>query len=183
MDSKFQFGDASPPPTAWAPSFRRVSGGSLCRRNSSIGLPRPTTARVVPPRRLSIGPNPTEASKPLPIWRGTRSSNPFRSSRQSVSRGISPSCIENLAVAAACAGPARRHGRQRRAGLLNITPTAGNISVGPYSSTVVLARRFATWLPWCAKRGRVSDVTKPWVRSGSAKAKHGPLLVPDKGQT
>jgi hypothetical protein len=26
--------------------------------------------------------------------------------------------------------PARRHGRQRRAGLVNITPTAGNISVG-----------------------------------------------------
>ena len=72
MDSKFQFGDASPPPTAWAPSFRRVSGGSLCRRNSSIGLPRPTTARVVPPRRLSIGPNPTEASKPRATARGRR---------------------------------------------------------------------------------------------------------------
>jgi hypothetical protein len=39
MDSKFQFRDASPPPTAWAPSFRRVSGGSLSRRNSFIGLP------------------------------------------------------------------------------------------------------------------------------------------------
>ena len=83
MDSKFQFRDASPPPTAWGPSFRRVSGGSLCRRNSSIGLPRPTTARVVPPRRLSIGPNPTEASKPLPIWRGTEISNPFHSSGES----------------------------------------------------------------------------------------------------
>ena len=44
---------------------------------SSIGLPRPTTARVVPPRRLSIGPNPTEASKPQPSWRGTEISNPF----------------------------------------------------------------------------------------------------------
>jgi hypothetical protein len=39
MDSKFQFRDASPPPTAWAPSFRRVSGGSLSRRNSFNGLP------------------------------------------------------------------------------------------------------------------------------------------------
>jgi len=83
MDSKFQFRDASPPPTAWGPSFRRVSGGSLCRRNSSIGLPRPTTARVVPPRRLSIGSNPTEASKPQPSWRGTEISNPFPSSRES----------------------------------------------------------------------------------------------------
>src|ERR1700756_4546232 len=27
MDSKFQFRDASPPPTAWAPSFRPVGGG------------------------------------------------------------------------------------------------------------------------------------------------------------
>ena len=143
MDSKFQFGDASPPPTAWAPSFRRVSGGSLCRRNSSIGLPRPTTARVVPPRRLSIGPNPTEASKPLPIWRGTEISNPFPSSRQSVSRQISPSCIEKPAVAAVCAGPPRRHRWERRAGLVNITPTARNVSVGPFSSTAVPARAFA----------------------------------------
>jgi Cobalamin-independent synthase, Catalytic domain len=76
--------------------------------------------------------------------RGTGSSNPLPSSKQSVSRGISPSCIEKPAVAAGCAGPARRHGRQRRAGLVNITPTAGNISVGPYSSTAVPARRFAT---------------------------------------
>jgi len=60
------------------------------------------------------------------------------------------------AVAAACAGPARRHGRQRRAGLVNIMPTAGDISVGPYSSTAVLPMWFATvpalarsevWLP------------------------------------
>ena len=60
----------------------------------------------------------------------TGSSNPSPSSRQSVSRGISPSRIEKPAVAAGCAGPARQHGQQRRAGLVNITPTAGNISVG-----------------------------------------------------
>ena len=76
--------------------------------------------------------------------RGTRSSNPVPSSRESVSREISPSCIERPAVAAAWAGPARRHGRQRRAGLVNITPIAGNVSVGPYSSTAVPARRFTT---------------------------------------
>ena len=74
----------------------------------------------------------------------TRSSNPVPSSRESVSREISPSCIERPAVAAAWAGPARRHGRQRRAGLVNITPIAGNVSVGPYSSTAVPARRFTT---------------------------------------
>src|SRR6516162_3527314 len=61
---------------------------------------------------------------------GTDGSNPVPSSRQSVSRGISPSRIEKPAVAAGCAGPARQHGQQRRAGLVNITPTAGNISVG-----------------------------------------------------
>ena len=76
--------------------------------------------------------------------RGTGSSNPSPSSRQSLSRRISPSCIARPAVAAAWAGPARRHGRQRRAGLVNITPIAGNVSVGPYSSTAVPARRFAT---------------------------------------
>jgi hypothetical protein len=75
---------------------------------------------------------------------GTDGSNPSPSRRQSVSRGIFPSCIENPAVAAACAGPARRHGRQRRAGPANITPTAGKVSVGPYFSTAAPARRFAT---------------------------------------
>jgi len=93
---------------------------------------------------------------------GTASSNPVRSSRQSVSLGISPSCIEKPAVAAGCAGPARRHGRQRRAGLVNITPIAGDISVERYSGTAVPARRFAT-----CKRGRVSGVT----RLGPAQAK------------
>jgi hypothetical protein len=74
--------------------------------------------------------------------RGTNSSNPSPSSRQSVSRGFSPSCVEKPAVAAACAGSPRRRSRQRRARLVIITPTAGNISVGPYSSTAVPARRF-----------------------------------------
>jgi len=64
-------------------AFISASGCSVSRRNSSIGLARPTTARVIPPRRLSIGPNPTEASKPLPIWRGTEISNPFSSSGES----------------------------------------------------------------------------------------------------
>jgi hypothetical protein len=50
---------------------------------------------------------------------GTKRSRLTCSSRQSVSRGISPSCIEKPAVAAGCAGPARRRGRHRRAGLVN----------------------------------------------------------------
>jgi hypothetical protein len=41
---------------------------------------------------------------------GTDGSNPLPSSRQSVSRGIPPSGIKKAAAAAACAGPARRHG-------------------------------------------------------------------------
>jgi hypothetical protein len=87
---------------------------------------------------------PEVSSRSSSFRGGTASSNPASSSRQSVSHGICPSCIEKPAVAAACAGPARRHGRQRRARLVNITPTAGNVSVGPYSSTAVPARRFAT---------------------------------------
>ena len=97
---------------------------------------------IRPPRRS--GGQTTRPRKPNRISRGTGSSNPVPSSRQSVSRGISPSCIEKSAVAAACAAPARRHGRQRRAGLVNITPIAGNVSAGRYSSTAVPARRFAT---------------------------------------
>ena len=82
----------------------------------------------------------------IAIPRGTQSLNPICSSKQSVSRGILSSCMEKPVSAAACAGPARRHGRQRRAGLVNITPTAGNISVEPYPSTAVPARRFASVL-------------------------------------
>jgi NAD(P)-dependent dehydrogenase (short-subunit alcohol dehydrogenase family) len=50
MDSKFQFRDASPPPTAWAPSFRRW--GRLPEpRKQLCRLPSPTTGRMIPPRR------------------------------------------------------------------------------------------------------------------------------------
>jgi hypothetical protein len=53
MDSNFQFRDA--PPTARAPSF----GGEWAPRAAEtaiLALPRPTTARMIPPRRQSIGP-------------------------------------------------------------------------------------------------------------------------------
>src|SRR6516225_8496159 len=74
------------------------------------------------------------------LWRGTDGSNPSPSSSQSVSSGISPSCVEKPAVAAACAGMARRHDRQRPIGLVTITPIAGNGSVGRYSSTAAPKR-------------------------------------------
>ena len=45
-------------------------------------------------------------------------------------------------------------------GLVNITPTAGSISVERYSSTAVPASGSRPWLHGCAKRGRVSDATK-----------------------
>ena len=51
-------------------------------------------------------------------------------------------CIEKRAVAAACAGPARWHGRQRHARPVNITPIAGNVSVEPHSSTAMPPARF-----------------------------------------
>jgi len=75
-----------------------VSGGSLSR-NSSIGLPRPTLGEIshrgaghqpclASLGLRSIGPGPTEASKPLPIWRGTEISNPFPSSTESSEMGL-----------------------------------------------------------------------------------------------
>jgi hypothetical protein len=65
---------------------------------------------------------PAAVSKTVLSYGGPRVRIHPLSSKQSVSRGISPSCIEKRAVAAGCAGPARRHGRRRRAGLVNITP-------------------------------------------------------------
>ena len=47
-------------------------------------------------------------------------------------------------IAGACADPARQHGRQRRAGLVNITPTTGNVSVGRFSSTALPARALSS---------------------------------------
>jgi len=105
-------------------------------------------------------------------YRGTRSSNPLPSSRQSVSRGIFPSCIEKSAVAAVCAGPARRHGRQRRARLVKITPGTENISVGHYSSTAVPDRRFAIWLQRCAE-----EVGSPRDSAMVTGAEFGPLRL------
>ena len=64
--------------------------------------------------------------------------------------------------------PARRDEAARPAEtrrLLNITPAAGKVSVGRFSSTAVPARAVRRpWSPWCAKRVRVaaglSDVTR-----------------------
>jgi hypothetical protein len=64
-------------------------------------------------------------------------------------------------VAAVCAGPTRRYGRQRRARLVNITPTAGDISVGPYSNTTVPARRIAPGCTGASKRVRSTLPTLP----------------------
>ena len=85
-------------------------------------------------------------------------------------------------------GPSKAARRQRRAGLVNITTAAGNVSVGRFSSTAVPAR--AVRRPWfhrCTERARVaprpSDVTRLLAQSGSGNAKLGPLFVPAKWQT
>jgi hypothetical protein len=79
-----------------------VNDNSSRRRNSSIGLPRPATARMIPPRRRSIGPNSADGSKPLPISCGTGSSNP------------ASSCGESATNRAAGAAKERRRGRGQR---------------------------------------------------------------------
>ena len=66
--------------------------------------------------------------------RGTGSSNPSPSSRQSVSRPHPLSNVENPGFPRGCARLASRPGRQRRAGCFDIARTGANISVGPYSS-------------------------------------------------
>src|SRR5262249_40397379 len=68
---------------------------------------------------------------------GTQSSNPVRSSGESVSRPKPLSYAENPGFPRGCARLAWRLGRQRRAGCFDTAATGGNISVGPYSSTAV----------------------------------------------
>ena len=86
MDSNFQFRDASPPTMAWTPSFddgRRLPRG---------GATPPLVCCVEADERADNAPrrrpNPDEASKALPISRGTESSNPFPSSGESVANSI-----------------------------------------------------------------------------------------------
>jgi hypothetical protein len=69
-----------------------------------------------------------------PSLRGTGSSNPSPSSRQSVSRPHPLSNVENPGFPRGCARLASRPGRQRRAGCFDIARTGSNISVGPDSS-------------------------------------------------
>jgi len=127
-------------------ALRLKAGGSLARRVRRMPKPNPRRSRW-PGRSAGCRPVPRnrarqKARQPASPRPRTRSSNPVPSSRQSVSRGISPSCIEKRAVAAACAGPARWHGRQRHARPVNITPIAGNVSVEPHSSTAMPPARF-----------------------------------------
>src|SRR5271169_1241569 len=110
--------------------------GDICRSIPYGASVRPARWRSERGWKLSLSQRTSQAGelerKPSSLSRGTEGSNPPPPSGESVSRGISLFRIEKSAVAAACAGPARRHGRQRRAELVNITSTAGNISVGPY---------------------------------------------------
>jgi hypothetical protein len=95
MDSKIQFRDASPPPSAWAPSFDGewwllepsqqldwfAEADDCSDDTATPTVDRPQLGRSA------------EASKPLLISRGTGSSNPFPSSSESAtnqSRGIHP---------------------------------------------------------------------------------------------
>src|SRR6516165_12582618 len=62
-------------------------------------------------------------------------------------------------------GPGQATRPAETPGLVNITPTAGNVSVGRFSSTALPARAVRRpWLQWYAKRARVaaklSDLTR-----------------------
>jgi hypothetical protein len=81
MDSNFQFRDA--PPTTWAPSC----GGEWAPRaaeNRSIGFAEADDCRDDTAAPTVDRPqNSDEASKPLAVSCGTKSSNPFLSSGES----------------------------------------------------------------------------------------------------
>ena len=67
-----------------APHHSAVSGGSSNVRTANRFLRRElANARMKPPRPTGAWLVSDETSKPLPIWRGTGSSNPFPSSEES----------------------------------------------------------------------------------------------------
>ena len=113
---EIQFRDASPPPSAWAPSF----DGEWWLLEPSQQLYWSAEADDCSDDRRSIGLNSAEASKLLLIWRGTGSSNPVPSSRQSVSLRISPPSQERREFSAmwrpcgAAASAETRKAQQRR---------------------------------------------------------------------
>src|SRR6516162_2970894 len=68
------------------------------------------------------------------------------------------------AICCGVRGPGQAVRPAERAGLVNITPTARNVSVGRFSSTAVPVGGSRPWLHWCSKRARVvprlSDATR-----------------------
>jgi hypothetical protein len=97
---------------------------------------------------------------------GTESSNLLCSSGQSVSRGTSPPRSKSRAFPAGVRAGATGAGGRDGHGAVIWRRLAGNISVGPNSSTAASMRR------WLNESG-----------SGSAKAEQGALLVPGQRQT
>ena len=78
------------------------------------------------PRRPGAWPGLGRDLKPLPIWRGTESSNPSPSSGESVSRLKPLSYVENPDFPRGCARLAWRLDRPRRAGCFDTAATGGN---------------------------------------------------------
>ena len=116
-----------------------VSGGCSSRRNSSIGLPRPTTARMTDGRSASTRPKPRNCC--------------LSGAEQEVRIQFPPADSLSLsgfrlrrrkdASFPPCGGHAGRQRRQRRAKPSSVGPSSVGVSVGPYSSTAVLRVRFA----------------------------------------
>ena len=133
-------------PTAIREMTRQECWPRLRRRWADIVRPRAWNASRRQSRNRSLL-RGTKGSNPSPLQQTVRLSRDFsfRYRKAGRCRGV--------------CGPGQAHGRQRRAGLVNITPTAGNISVGPYSSTAVPTRRFATVVCTGApSEGRVSNM-------------------------
>jgi hypothetical protein len=86
------------------------------------------------------------------------------SASQSVSLRNPPSEVEKPRVFPGCSRLGRRRGRQGFAERVNIAPTRGNVSGGPYSSP-----HFPLMCSWCAKQGRgssgLSSALAPDLRS------------------
>ena len=155
---------------------RRIAGLEVAQcemPGKSITLPRAGKCSDETTARCSIGPVSGEASKQLPICRGTGSSNPSPSSRQSVSRP------DPAAAGRKTRGSARVRvaavGRDAQ-GLVEIARSGAVISVGRYSSTAVPVM--------CHRAAAGRDLAQaPAVVNFSSKAEQDVLLVPGQRQT
>ena len=161
VDSKIQFRDASPPAKQRGHIYFGGEWRLLGPPKHSIGLPRPTTIRMIPPRRRSIGPNPTEASKPRATARGRRD-------RVEVRVAFGEHRVKGSAPDGDSESPPRQqakaHGDRRGAGDRSVFPR-GTDSSNPVPSSKESANHRFPRARQIDRRSDEASKPKPYLRA------------------